>query len=40
MEQDNINIGYNINNPTEKNIKFVFGDLLFNLVGVINYKPY
>ncbi|MCI9586021.1 MAG: hypothetical protein HFH45_05270 [Bacilli bacterium] len=40
MEQENMNTDYNVNNPTEKNIKFVFGDLLFNLVGAINYKPY
>ncbi|MCI9063613.1 MAG: hypothetical protein HFJ17_03320 [Clostridia bacterium] len=40
MEQENMNTDYNVNNPTEKNIKFVFGNLLFNLVGAINYKPY
>lgn len=40
MEQENMNTDYNVNNPTEKNIKFVFGNLLFNLIGAINYKPY
>ena len=31
---------FNVNNPTEKNISFIFGDLLFNLIGAISFEPY